>query len=233
MSNQKNSSSLVFNILIITFGIVGLGLIAGSIAAFIHAKNFNKNAKPTEATIVEIKSYTEHYYVGGKKKLRTSHDVYVDYEAEGDSYTYVPLGYYTSNMHKGDKITVYYDPANTSYIVAEGALSLLTILLGVMGAVFSLVSILFIVLKKKLASGLSANARNNATISIGANSNASYGALNYNYNNYNQSNSSQYNPQSYNHQNTYNGSYNSQEFGRNDEHTDSHDGYYLNGEYHK
>ena len=89
----------------ITFLVVGGGFFYAGFVYKNEQKQFMASAQEAMATITRIDSYTswddEH----------DEHDVYVVFFVDGTEYG-GKLGDYSSNMHEGKEIPVYYDPAN-------------------------------------------------------------------------------------------------------------------------
>lgn len=69
----------------------------------------------------------------------TSHDVYVNYEYDGEEYTNVPLNYYSSSMYEGKNITIKINPDNPS----EPSNTMLVVLFG---GVFGGIGFIFLVI---------------------------------------------------------------------------------------
>ncbi|MCI7767158.1 MAG: DUF3592 domain-containing protein [Oscillospiraceae bacterium] len=88
------------------FGVIFLIIPLISIASWAE---FKKDAVPVSAEITDIDTYTKR----SNHKNRTYHDVYVEYEYDGVTYS-EELDYYTSGMKKGDDIEIYVDPDDPS-----------------------------------------------------------------------------------------------------------------------
>lgn len=109
------------------FTIISLGLI-------ISGQNFRKTAKETQGTIVDFK--------------RTSSDdsptVYLKYNADGRDYVST-INYYSSSIKYGDKLTIYYQPANPLSIqTSDGDKFIMMIFLPI-GILFILFGIFLII----------------------------------------------------------------------------------------
>lgn len=123
------------NWIYILFGIFGLvGTILLVVCFFVTKSSieFEKNAVEISGTIVDIEFYRDsdgdrHY------------TAYVDYGYEGREYNDVRLSYYSRSMYVGEEITLKIDPEKPGRVRAKNESMFTSILLGVMGVVFSLV----------------------------------------------------------------------------------------------
>lgn len=145
----KNANSVLLLIGIL-FSVIGTAFLVAGIAVLIIHNTFMDNAVQTEAEITLIES--ESYRRNGK--THTDHDVWVEYEIDGEVYE-EELGYYNSGMNEGDKIDVYYDPDNPSDVSSGSKiLELIFILIGgvfaVLGVILIIVNILSGNRRKKL-----------------------------------------------------------------------------------
>lgn len=105
--------------------------------------NFFETAKSTTGVISEIQQTRK--IVGSKRKVKHSHTVYVDYDTDTGSYRGVTLGYYSSSMHEGDSIVLYYDPENpTDICVRQERMFTLFALGGFALVFFGISGILFV-----------------------------------------------------------------------------------------
>ena len=104
--SKKKKTGLIVLLMGIALLVVGFALIGDSL-------DFMSRATETSATITEIERSSSMH-----KKNSTTYYVYIDYIANGEpvsSYTTE----HTSDMKKGDKITIYYDSANPERVRAN------------------------------------------------------------------------------------------------------------------
>lgn len=85
------------------FAAFGVLILAAGVIIVVQWVDFSKTCESTEAIITDI-------YTTGHGDSRTHH-VVVDYEVDGEIYSN-SLGYYTSSLRRGQKVTVYYNPEN-------------------------------------------------------------------------------------------------------------------------
>ena len=138
-SKTKNAASVMFLLGIIYFLVGTVFLVTGIIVLIKHSA-FIKNAVHTDALITLIETDTHR----SNGKTRTDHDVWVKYEADGETFERI-LGYYNSGMHEGDIIEICYDPNNPTVVQTDSKiLELIFILIGgvfaILGAVFLIVN---------------------------------------------------------------------------------------------
>lgn len=125
----------LIGVIFFLFGVAFLIVPAISIAEWTE---FKKDAVPVSATITDISTHTTRRT--GSHKRRTTHDVYVEYEYEGKTYS-EELDYYTSGMREGDNVDILIDPDNPSknrsepYLFA-GIMAIFGLIFGGIGAGF-------------------------------------------------------------------------------------------------
>lgn len=142
----KSKELPVERMISIIFGIISIVMIIVSFFITKSAIKFNSKAVEVDAVIDNIEMHT----TGHGKNRRTSHDVFVEYEYEGNYYYDVKLSFYSSSMYMGKTITVLIDPDNPRHAQAKSGMFFGPILVSVMGVIFLIVSvILFGVGKKK------------------------------------------------------------------------------------
>ena len=132
---RKSNGGNIEIIIFVIFSIIGIGMFIGGVCFLIYSMNFSKIAKETTATVTEITRTRDH-------DGDVHHEVYVDYEVEGESYTHVHLNYYSSSMYKGGKINILYDPENPGRISSKGGNTFMCAVLMGMGVVFGAVGII-------------------------------------------------------------------------------------------
>lgn len=136
MERKLPSAGAIFLMLICTVLCVGAGF-----AVSIQAKRWNEfklTAKPVTAVITQITTHR----TGTRKNKKTSHNVYVSYNVDGNDYE-TKLSYYTSNMHKGGKVKLYYDPEDPSIAMSDPTISNIIISV-IAGLIFIVIFAFFI-----------------------------------------------------------------------------------------
>ncbi|MCI8950228.1 MAG: DUF3592 domain-containing protein [Lachnospiraceae bacterium] len=123
----------VFAAVGVIFTIVGVVFVAVAAGLFISTANFLKQAVPVEG---EIRSVSRD-------------NVIISYEIDGE-YFESPLGYYSSDMRRGDPITVYCNPDQPDRI-RSSATQFVSVIFGFVGILLLIVGsslIIYSVLKK-------------------------------------------------------------------------------------
>lgn len=150
MAKQKKNikaSTAVMGVMIAVFGVIFL--IIGLFVAK-DEKEFRENALQTTGTITEI---TVDYIRKTDGKTKKEYDVYIEYTVDGIVYN-DRLSYYDSSMHKGQSITLYYNPEDPSDVIGEktgtGVFILVSCFFIILGIVFIIPSVLSGNKKKKL-----------------------------------------------------------------------------------
>lgn len=114
------------------FLFIGLLFTIISVGSLLVGQNFRKTAKETQGTIVDFK--------------RTSSDdsptVYVRYNVDGRDYVNT-INYYSSSMHYGDTLTIFYQPANPLSIQCKEGDMFLQFVFMPIGIIFMLVGVFF------------------------------------------------------------------------------------------
>lgn len=136
---------MIVKALVLTMGVSFL--IAG-IVVYAKGRKYQADGIKTSAYIESIDvKMTNHKDNRGKYK--EEHTVYVSYEADGQNY-YGELNAYTSNMHEGDRVSIYYMPDDPTDFVYVGSLNVMGIVFAIIGLVSIVVYIiLVIVLREK------------------------------------------------------------------------------------
>lgn len=118
------------------FLVVGIALFIGGGVFYAINRSFYKDAEKTKAIITDIQR------VASGSSNKTSHEVYVAYVANDMEIFDVKLGYYTSGMKVGDVIDVYYNPANPYRVKSKSGDTIVIIIMGGIGLVFSAIGII-------------------------------------------------------------------------------------------
>ena len=124
--NAERLISIIFSLVGLVFLIVGIGV---SVSTFSKKNNFVEHS----AVISGIEPYRN-------SDGETSHRVYVEYTVNGIKYN-EPLGFYSSSMRTGKKITIYYDPGSPGNIMAGGGAEYFILMFPGMGALFFIIGI--------------------------------------------------------------------------------------------
>ena len=109
-------------------------------------ERFKLTAKETDAVITDIHKERVRRRSGGKTRTRVQHTVTVKYNVDDKDYT-TTLNYYTSNMHEGGTVKIYYDPENPEYSMTDPKIS--NIVLTVLGCIFLLVGLVMLLMELK------------------------------------------------------------------------------------
>lgn len=120
---------------LIIFSIVGIGLLVGGIFYYMNYNNFKSKAEEVTGEISRIESYYDSDH-----DLR--HQVYVSYTYDGVYCEDVSIGSYSSSMYEGKKITLLCDPENPHHIMEKSSGTIGGLILMGMGAIFSVVGII-------------------------------------------------------------------------------------------
>lgn len=144
MGGKKNALGNM-NIVALIFG--GVAVILVIIACFVYSseKKFKSKAVDVEAVITRIDTEV----TGSGKNRTTSHVAYVDYEFENEYYYDVRLSFYSSNMRRGQTITVLIDPEKPYNAKAKSGMMFVPIVLGIMAIVFMIVTGIIIAVDRK------------------------------------------------------------------------------------
>ena len=108
---RNNNQSKTYKFVGAIFTVLGISFVVIAVVLGISNSRFFGSAIKTRAVIDSIYSYQE--YDDLDNRWETRYDVYVSYTTDDGEYiSGVDLGYYTSGMREGKKVTVYYDPDN-------------------------------------------------------------------------------------------------------------------------
>ena len=120
---------IIFTVFGLIFSIIGIFTI-------VEFNNFAASAESTTAEITRIETYTTR---GRKGKIKTHHNVFIEYSVDGVTYN-TQLDYYSSFMREGGTIEVYYDPEKPGK--ARGNDFSVSIIFVAIGLFFALVGVL-------------------------------------------------------------------------------------------
>jgi len=136
-------------VIMTVFILIGLIFIISGVLIFKASENFKKNGIETTAVITDIVRYNDES------------SVYIKYIVNDKEYNQ-KLNYYTSNMHIGQTLKIYYDSDNPNRIQSTGGTVVLVAVFGGIGGVFFLIGIIVLgvnVRRKKLNKRLVENGR--------------------------------------------------------------------------
>lgn len=122
----------------------GLAFIIVPVISIAGWTEFKKDAVTVSAQITDIDTYRTRSSTSHKR--RTHHDVYVEYEYEGKTYS-EELDYYSSGMKEGDIIDIYIDPENPSRSMNDPFL--FSVFFGGFGLVFGGIGAAFLIYEFK------------------------------------------------------------------------------------
>ncbi len=132
---MKLKSENPFKLVGIILGIIGALFLLASIFAFVADQQFKASAKTTTAVITEIYTY--------RNGDDTKHDVFVTYTVDGVTYE-EELGSYSSSMHEGKEIEIYYQPDNPRRISTDTPFVVFIVFVGLGGIFFAIGVVLLI-----------------------------------------------------------------------------------------
>lgn len=135
---ERYKWSFVHTIIGVIFFLFGAAFLIVPIVSVVSWEDFKNDAVPVSATISDIRTHTSRSSSSGKR--RTYHDVYVEYEYEGESY-YEELDHYNSGMREGDVLDILIDPDDPSKNRSEpylfsGIMAIVGLIFGGIGAGF-------------------------------------------------------------------------------------------------
>ena len=128
-TNVRKSGKNKDYIIWVIWMIIGIVILAGGVIYAYRKWEFKKNAVEISATIVDIQS---EYDSDGD----IDYTVYVSYEYDKQQYEHINLGFYSSSMYVGKKITVLCDPDNPYKIESSKGIIIGSVGLIVMGLAF-------------------------------------------------------------------------------------------------
>lgn len=153
---KNNVATIIFSI----FTAVGIVFILAAAFIWGNEMQFRRSAVEVTGEIVDI--VTGYEYRNSSRDRRISHEVYVTYTFEGETYERVRLNEYSSSMYKGKSITLLCDPKNPGRVKTEFGAYLALFLVGGIGILFSCIGIIPLIIfhrKKVQKKRLLANGR--------------------------------------------------------------------------
>lgn len=128
----------IFASLSIIFFIIGIGLFGVGFTIKTVSDKTISQCIEVPVTITRIDGYSERR----NGKTYSHHDVYVEYEYEGNDYKN-RLNYWNSNMYEGKEISAYIEPDNPQKIYSKDGGQLGFIITSVIGGIFTLIGVIF------------------------------------------------------------------------------------------
>lgn len=137
MKTKKTSADKTVLVLFSIFAAIGVILfLIGSIFLY-NGLKFMKHAQKTTAIISDIERTRSSS--SRRNSSGTSYRVYVSYEIDGVAYESVPIAFYSSNMHIGKEITIYYHEDNPYNIKVRSETTFIVLILYAIGTVFGII----------------------------------------------------------------------------------------------
>ena len=134
--------SKVQRIIAVVFLVVGLAALGiGAYLALVPAIPA-EFLGTTQATITDIESYYANTTTSRRSNLR--HSVLVSYEVDGQAYER-ELGYYQTGMQVGQQLDIQYDTRDPNLISSSGGRLVGMIILLVLGVVFAVLGVIFLI----------------------------------------------------------------------------------------
>ncbi|MGN0638533.1 MAG: DUF3592 domain-containing protein [Huintestinicola sp.] len=135
---ERYKWSFPFKIIGIVFFLFGAAFLIVPVINIAGWSEFEKDAVPVTARIIDIDTHTTRR--SNSHKRTTYHDVYIEYEYEGETYS-EELDHYTSGMREGDELEILIDPDDPSKNRSEpylfsGIMALFGLIFGSIGAAF-------------------------------------------------------------------------------------------------
>lgn len=144
---EKYKYNLVFMIIGGVFTLVAVIMILVSAGMSISWNSFKKTAVSVTAEIndIQVRRERRHSSSNSRNTTTTYHDVYVEYDYNGQHYS-EKLDYYYSGMAKGDEISILIDPNNprrsmTDPGVASAVCLIFVFVFGGIGVAFLIVEL--------------------------------------------------------------------------------------------
>lgn len=124
----------------IIFNIVTVIAIIFTLNLFVDNIEFTKNAEPVTGIINDIDITTQRT---ASNKIRTYHDVYVDFTYNNQEYNNIHIDQYSSLMKEGNKISLLVNTNDYSDVKAKNYMWFLPIGIALLSIMFALASISF------------------------------------------------------------------------------------------
>lgn len=125
----------------VILGFIGAVFMIGGICSVAYEKSFMENAERVEAVITDI-----HYRYDSDG--HRSGDVYVSYEIDGEEYE-TKLSEYSSSMHKGQTIDLYYDPEDPYEVMTKDIAKTIGIIFIIVGGVLFSASMIIVFIRRR------------------------------------------------------------------------------------
>lgn len=138
MKTGKQNENIFYYVFGGIFTACGLIMLVIGICFAMSNAHFVKGAENVKGTITDIVSYRDH-------DGDLEHEVYVEYEYEGNRYE-TRLNEYSSSMNIGKSIDLYVDPKDPYSAKGKGSIYILPIVFSVIGGVFTCVGLPFILI---------------------------------------------------------------------------------------
>lgn len=135
MSSLKKRNNLFIALFFGGFSLFGLIFIVASFVFKAHDNEFFDTAVPTTGVIEDVNSSSDN----------SSYTI-VRFNANGKPYR-ATLGYYSSSMHIGDPIEIYYQPLNPLNIKSKEASSIGFWIFFALGSIFFLVGFVYLIIR--------------------------------------------------------------------------------------
>lgn len=116
---------------------------------FVIVSNLGLNSMPSKDEMIKITGKITDIEVE-RHGDSDSHEVYVEYEIDGQEYE-EKLSYYSSSIRVGQEITLYYEEGNPEKVYAEGEEGFLKIfkVIGIAVTAFGVLGMAYTVVKEK------------------------------------------------------------------------------------
>lgn len=127
----------------ILFPLIGIAMFIFGFISLTSTLTFMATAEEITGKITSIQSQRS---TGNNR----SHSVYVSYEYDGIQYTDIKLREYSSDMRVGNRISLYCDPHDPSYVRVASSIYFIPVVLFILATFFTAIGVYF--LKAKLES---------------------------------------------------------------------------------
>ena len=131
---KKGKDNFVL-VLFAIFAVIGIILLAGAAFMTVSSVKFGQTAEHVTGVITDIDTYRD-------SDNDVKHSVLVSYTVRGKEYRDVRLSEYSSSMYEGAEIELLYDPDEPGRVRTSSMVYFPSIILGILGAVFSLIGII-------------------------------------------------------------------------------------------
>lgn len=138
MQKKLKKDTTMLLLFSVVFSFCSCCIIVGGISRAVTHFRFYKTALETTGTITDIETYQD-------SDGDSHHQVFVSYMVDGQAYTDIRLSHYTSSMHEGASISLFYDPKNPEHIETKTGSTFEIVMLFVMAVVFGGIGIGFFI----------------------------------------------------------------------------------------